>query len=461
MKHRMSIAGLAFSSVAFLLGAAAQAQVDCSVADNLCTGNPCTIGEVEVLSPCVVDFGARTLILSRTLKVPDDGVLSFTAEDIEVRGKVLGRHTAAGGDGADVSLIATDSIGLFKRIDVSGRASAGAILLDAGGIVDLRASLTSSAKGTSPSASGGQVTVNALLLTGTRRGRIKAKGKNTPGGAVSLNANAVAINGQIDARGSIGGMALIAGSAGAVIIGDKIEVDGTETVGGTINVSTTGNLELTTQRKLDADGRTVGGTITLNGGATVTTKGNLFARGNGGTGIGGAITLTGQSVSTRGLRVRGRADAGTLGVTATGGTILLDSQVDIRSVGGAGGNMVLQATGDISLPRTIHADGETAGGTIDIESTGGSVVVEDRIDIDADPGAGGSVAIAAAVDISIEDGTDADGTPGGTIVAAAGNDLTADGIFHARTGGCIALTAGGTLNVAAATFDPPLSLSCP
>lgn len=460
MNDKRTVLVIALAAVVFGAAPALRAQVDCSDADDLCTGDPCRIGEVKVLSPCIVDFGARDVVLTRTVKVPSGGVLSFTAENIEVSGKLLARHTGVGAaDGGDVSLSASDSIQVLKRIDASGRTAPGAIALSAGGDVLLRAPIHASAKGNSPTAAGGTVTVTAQgALTSTRRGRIKVKGKNTPGGAVTLSAGNIDLAGKVDARGSVGGMALIAGSVGAVIAGDKVEVDGLAAGGGTITIAGVG--AVTTLRRLDADGRSAGGVIDITG-VNVMIGGNMQARGSGATGVGGAISVTGQSVSTGTVAVRGRGDAGVFTATSSAGGLEIGGHVDMRSTNGGGGDMSLFATGSVNVKRSVRADGETSGGAIDVEAAGGSVEVADRMVADSGAGAGGSIAILALTDITFERGATASGTPGGTIVASAGNDLIAAGAFDAESGGCIALTAVGTLLDSEASFSPANGPSCP
>lgn len=55
----------------------------------------------------------------------------------------------------------------------------------------------------------------------------------------------------------------------------------------------------------------------------------------------------------------------------------------------------------------------------------------------------------------------ATGTSGGVIEGQATGNLTANGEYTAAGGGCIGLSAGGTLDTSAATFDVPLTASCP
>lgn len=455
----MLVVGVAASMLG-ILAATAPAQVDCSDPDDLCTGDPCRIGEVEVLSPCVVDFGARDVVLTRTLKVPSGGVLSFTAANIEVSGKLLARHIGTGAaEGGDVSLAAADSIQVLKRIDASGRTAPGAIELTAGGDVILRAPIHASAKGKSPTASGGTVTVTTQgALTSTRRGRIKVKGKGSPGGTVSLSGASVDVDGKLDARGSTGGMALVAGSVGAVVIGDKIEVDGLASVGGTITVQ--GNGAVTTSGRLDADGRTAGGVVDVQGGV-LTIDGNMQARGSGSAGAGGLVSVNGASVTTRNVAVRGRGDAGTFVASTSSGDLEVGGHVDLRSTNGAGGDVSLSSAGSVVLSRSVRSDGETGGGEIDVVANGGSATMSDRLLADGRSGPGGAISIAALTDVDFARGATASGSPGGTIVANAGGDLTAAGVFDAESGGCISLTATGMLLDSQASYSPANGPSCP
>jgi hypothetical protein len=70
-------------SIAFLvlplvlaLASGARAQVDCDTPDDLCVGDPCTIGTVIVAASCTLDFGARTVVVAGRLRMPADGQLS-------------------------------------------------------------------------------------------------------------------------------------------------------------------------------------------------------------------------------------------------------------------------------------------------------------------------------------------------------------------------------------------------
>ena len=55
----------------------------------------------------------------------------------------------------------------------------------------------------------------------------------------------------------------------------------------------------------------------------------------------------------------------------------------------------------------------------------------------------------------------ATGATGGVIQGDASGNLTARGEFDATTGGCIGLSAGGTLDTTDGTFAPAFGSSCP
>jgi hypothetical protein len=225
------LAGLAAS----LAGATARAltSVDCDTPDDFCTGDPCvTADNIEITVPaCVLDFGARALVLAKVVFVPNDGTLSLTAGSIEVDRRIDGQHVdATEGDGADISLIATGNITLKGRVDAAGRTTTGAIVLDAGGDIDLRDQVRSRAKGHSATATGGTVTIEADgTVTSVKKGKVDVRGKrnHTPAGQATISGQAgVSLGGQVDVRGNPGGSAVISSSLGDVVIGDKVRGEG-------------------------------------------------------------------------------------------------------------------------------------------------------------------------------------------------------------------------------------------
>jgi hypothetical protein len=86
------------------------AQVDCSNPDNLCTGDPCVIPALEVGPNCVVDFGARAVVIAGTVRVTD--LLDLSALSFVVDGRILG--------GVTVQLTATAAVDVRKTIKTGG-----------------------------------------------------------------------------------------------------------------------------------------------------------------------------------------------------------------------------------------------------------------------------------------------------------------------------------------------------
>src|SRR5262245_8673162 len=145
--HRRALVAILTLMSAAASAPALAAPVDCSNPANLCTGDPCVIPAVAVLSPCVVDFGSVDLVIQGKIQVPNDGVLSFTAGSITANDAISGRHLSfSEGDGADVTLIANGDL-VARKIDVSGRSTVGSITLQAGGNIELNRLLRAAARG--------------------------------------------------------------------------------------------------------------------------------------------------------------------------------------------------------------------------------------------------------------------------------------------------------------------------
>jgi hypothetical protein len=426
---------------AFLIGvpnvrvAGATTQVDCITPDEFCTGNPCTTTDrLEItVSSCVLDFGSRALVLATGVTVPSGGTLSLTAGSIEVKKKINGQHTGASdGDGADISLSATGSIVVGGRIVASGSNSSGTISLNAGGNVDLNAQLASKAKG-GGSATGGSVNIHAgnQVIT-VRKGKIDVRGKGSAGGQVSVaGASGVMLEGKTDLRGEPAGSVVVDSSAGDVVVGKVIKGDG-----GAAAVTLTAGGNLTTQViSVKGGGASAGGTIALTAGtAGAVLTDNLRADGN--TVAGGNVSITGGSVQTKTIKVRGSA----------GGT------VDIKSL-----------SGDVSVTNVEGEGSSGAGGTVTIDAAS-AVNVPDGLQLNS-PIAGGAARITAGGNASLGETFgkqfDVSGSAGGVIAVHATGNLTAMGQFTAASGGCIGLSAGGVLDTTGATFDVPLTASCP
>src|SRR5262245_60062857 len=89
---RMRLSTIWAVALFLALSDAARAQVDCSNPDNLCIGDPCVVPSLEVMSPCVADFGARGLVVGGVLKAPGQGIVDLTAATIQVNAPIIFRR---------------------------------------------------------------------------------------------------------------------------------------------------------------------------------------------------------------------------------------------------------------------------------------------------------------------------------------------------------------------------------
>jgi hypothetical protein len=482
-----SLLGAALVSIGLCAASTARADVSCVDPANLCTGDPCVIGQpITVISPCVVDFGARTLVLAARVNVPNDGMLSFTAAAIDGFADIDGRHLDAGsGSGGEVELHANaGNVTLRGAIDVSGTLDVGSIVVTASGDILLDDRLDAKAVGFSASGPGGDVTLDAGgTLTTTSASFIDVRSANggTPGGTVALQGDVgVELNGKIDGSGSAGGSVGVSSSGGAVTIRQSVRSRGASAVGGSVSVSAAGTTAIR-RRPIDVLGAT-GGTISLSSsGADVVVVPNLFARGFSQDGGTVSVNAFGSFTLDRRIDARGRTIGGTVALAADtlrvfdrvrtgalqggtidlfGGTVLVDA-ARLEADGGDFG-------GTIAIFATVSADFVKGAALVDAEVSGGIFIHAPTVHVgpSADLNAGrigfkpgGLVCLKATAGNMLVEG-DVDARGAGVIEAAASGDLTANGDFRTDPGGCIGLSAGGTLNTAGGSFNPAPGPSC-
>jgi cysteine-rich repeat protein len=215
----------------------------------------------------------------------------------------------------------------------------------------------------------GTMSIKAGRLTVNANGFVRASGTNLiAGGTINIDAGTIAITGSIDARG---------------------------TPGGTINLTSTGDIS-------------VGGNATTPG---------ITARALSTSEVGGTVNIVGTTVSVPGvITVFGGPDAlgGDVSITATGSINLTGS---IDSTGGDGGSIDIEAgavpgAGDIVIGNSavLRVDATIAGGfggTLDVLARGdgvqnGNVTVEGLLSAtgktggeDTGGGAGGCITVTA------------------------------------------------------------------
>ncbi len=495
-----------------------EAQVSCANPDNLCTGDPCTITTVTVQSPCVVDFGARTLVIAGIVDVPDGGTLSFTAATIDQRGPIDGRHV--GGTGAAIALVATaGDVQVRGRIDVAGTVATGSIVVQATGDILVKDTLNAKPGGSSPTAAGGAITLDAggtvvtdqsaaleaqgagitgaggtITLDGdlgvTAKGALRAQGN--PGGTVDVEsgggsvllANGVYVQSPGASAGSVvvnaatgvvvsevisaaggggagGTVTLLVNGVGDVTIADRIRARGVS--GGTIDIGTaTGTVTAT--GVVDASSTTgAGGAISI-GAATVVLHRDVDVRSRNASG--GAILLAASTLlDLRGgdAEAAGRINGGAIalyGIPAGNVTVRSSSALTAPGNNGVGGQVLVSApAGAIDIDATVTVDGDTLGGTIDVDASA-LTIVGSRFSAEADVG-GTMRLLQTGTGLFRLTGT-YEARDDGTIEALApSGDLTASGSFRARFTGCIGLSAGGVLDVVGVNPDIAITPSCP
>ena len=491
--HRTSraLAAGALALCCAMLAPPAQALTSCASPDNLCRGNPCVTGQLEVVTPCVVDFGDRTLIIHGTLKVPNNGVLSLKAGNIDVRRAIVGRHARRyESGGADITLTATRDLTARWRIDASGRTKPGKINLLAGGNVSLLGPVRAATSGPDPTASGGSVTVSAGgFITAVKRARIRVRGAGTPGGEVALHSGrGVRLLNRITAAGSSGGRIAVSTDSGDITLNEALDIGGASEDGGSATLVAAAG-QLTLFDRIDAEGIERGGSVVLLAGGPITALGALRAGSSILGGQGGTVVVSsdGDILVSDVIKADGRS-GGQVVVVSNSATIRVTAPV-VASGGhaGGGGRVAFSAGKDVVIANQVDADGGPLGGTITVHAedlitltpqgallargdTGGEIALDGamvsvpagaRVLVDGDT-PGGTITLAANDGDLILDGDfRARGRTGGRIEGMASGDVVAGGEFAARGDGCISLSAGSSLDISGGTFDVPLADSCP
>ena len=460
-----------------LVTSAARAQVDCDTPDDLCTGNPCVVGPIEVDDVCVLDFGVRTLTINGPLKMPNSGELSLTANQIEVGGRIQNFSGTVVGAGPRITLTATFDINVMAPIrlaGVRGAAEPGQVTFQAGGNLLLASALTAM---TSPTTIQWTATSGNLNFNG----RVNT---SKPGGEVTMTAGA-----HLQTVGTFRRVERVQMNAGG-------------------NITLAGRLSARESLQAEADGQLFLQTVLRDYGSDVTLRGDL------------GVSLQ-KTISNTPLVI----DDGSVVVESSAGPVHIVQPLKANVIS-------ITAGGDITLDALVAASPPTrSGGPIDIESTGGAIVANEPITAQSGDGfspgdgAGGHVSLVAAGPVEVRERIlvnsfpQNEGAPGGTIeiqgtsvvagpgvtfdadgdvpgpdfpgappagfrVTATAGNASLDGTFHARgapsviqvtaTGnvtvagdyrvapsGCIGLDAGATLTSSGATFDTPPVAVCP
>ena len=508
---------------ALVLPSVALAQVSCANPDDLCTGDPCTItANVDVLSPCTVDFGARALVIAAIVRVPDGGTMSLTAASIVQHGPIDGRHVGNGaGSGADVTLIATaGDVELRGDIDVAGTVATGSISVQASGNIHVEDSLIAKPAGSNVTAIGGSVALDAggTIFT-DQTALIDVQAVNAAGGVVFIDGDGdVTIEGRIHAEGNPGGTVTIGSSTRFVSLDRDVRVQGFGGPGGLLMVTGETGVAVTDKQLATSD-VTVGGTIQLaSASAGVFLSDALYAGGP----TGGQILIdapngtveprekldvrattgTAGTIDIHAKRITLVKDAEARSRSGSGGTVTLSGSQLVDLAGGdarAGGKVdggaitLASASGDVRVARSsaLSASGVRGnGGSLTIDAPAGALTLETKVALvgNGTLGVGGRADVFAKTITIARARFDADGRvaggdlrfeqsgigtlflldgifearKNGTIEArATSGDLTVRGKVRAAPLGCIGLSAAGTLDTTGASTDVPVTATCP
>ncbi|AFZ16944.1 CHAT domain-containing protein [Allocoleopsis franciscana] len=256
--------------------------------------------------------------------------------------------------------------------------------------------------------------------------------------------------------------------SGASITAGTITTNGLN--GGAINLNASGDI---TAFRLDSgtNGAGIGGpiTVTSTGGAINITNSVETGSAGAGLGSGGDITLTARgNITTADVLSRSNSvgTAGNITITSTEGSIdTTAATFGVHAFGASGGTIVLNAQGDIRTGSILSST--TAGsigdaGTITLNSTAGNIISEIELNSSSVGGNGGAIALSALGNIttsaintaSVINGGAGNGIGGTITLTSTGGAIdTSLGTLASfgQTGGAITLDAAG--NVTTAQLD--------
>jgi hypothetical protein len=425
-----------------------------------CSATTCALdGTITVSGPsCTFDFGARSVTLSGQLAAQGKTV-RLQQKSLRLTGliDVRGPGGAAAGN---VTIVTTGMTGLAYSQEGGGNA-----IIDA----------------SSTGGPGGNITFQADGSVAFSKGSVKADGGTlSPGGIVSVSTTSGDVSVQISisassrmaSRGAqghlsfvvpgnvnIGGSGRLIADLGAVLI----DARGTATFadGSVVQANLGGEIAITAAQvqgrgEMRATGES--GSISLE-----TTGGPLFlSRLSQGLTVGnlGQVTLTTAAAGDT-LTIDAPILAnGAIVEVSSGGALVVSRKIDVTGVNlgdgstEGGGEVTLEAAGDVQITRAIVGSDPTSVEGITIDAQGNVIVganLEMKGSRDAD---GGDISIAAGGDITVQgdttlDVSGADNSSAGSIELDAGQNVTvtapvtliADG-SPIGAGGAIFLQAG-------------------
>ncbi len=466
MRPKQRVAWLpALSTLALL--ALAPDPAGATVADDLCTGNPCVIPTkatpYAISDGSTLDFGDRDVVCHGVLNAGNSNSMTLLAGSLTL--SATGQLRARGGS-IDVTV--------NRNLVIDGADALGAIQVQ--------------------SADGGSLTLISLTGTITGSGRINGSGSSSGlGGDLAIQGFAgVDLSGSVDSTGGIfGGFIDVKSAMGPVDL-DNVDVSGGD--GGDLFVEGGGNLTLA---MLKSDGTSTGGaggSITTKSSATTQLAGPLSVTGAT-DGDGGFLSINQFSVAPGDVTITGALILAGKGFGIGGILTVMGDAVDAANTAtvevagrgdlGSGGLATLVASGDLTFAGSLDASGGEVGG--DVSFTGDQIALLGSVDTSARSStiaggitaeAVGTLTVGAGAELDADGGSGADAGKidlkgcsvvvesavpvhalgaNGSIHLTASSMLTAAGDFDAGpTGGLIELryrSAGSPPDTTGATFN--------
>lgn len=398
----------------FLLPVAAARAAEACSADDVCdpADDPCRIdASYDASGGCSFDFGAREVVITEAGALDAaGGDLSITAGalTIEAGGGLLSEG-GTDGAGGRLSVAVRGDFSSEGLLSVSGGRDGGNIDIDAGGTLTVDGACLD-AHGTSRDAAGGFIALSAGVDLVTACAIDGTGGETVYGATVALSAvGDITVDGDVDLDGGAyfgGWLDVVAG--GDILLGEvaiRLNGGGGAGEGGELSADAGGDLtsDATVEATGDGDGK--GGDATLYASGAVTSRGAMRMEGGG---AGGTVWLYAlRDVVSEGAltAVAGSADAngGAIHVYAEANATV-SGDLDVSGPSRDGGEIEVEAFGDLHVSSGLHAAGAGSGpgGTIQLTSHAGAILIRGSLDVGAEPDSEGGEILVEGCDVAVD-----------------------------------------------------------
>lgn len=355
-----------------------------TVADDVCTGDPCVIAGTYAIDPSsVLDFGARSVVLDGTLDV-GTGEMTIYAGSFTQNGEIRAQG-GSGGVGGVVTIQATNDLTVNPTAGNSFRMhglDGGSLQLTSllgdvtiSGAVDVSGSITNGLGGLFDASAAGDVSVAHADLTATDGGSflvdaggtvtlgsvdVSSNYSNGGGGEVAVTGDAIEIQGTLYGHGGSSGFGAFVtlDATGIVQVTGTIDVltKGLNGEGGDVDIAS--NTAIVTG-SITADGGLTGGEVLITTSARTEMHGTITAEATSSSGDAGyvAIDTAGALVFSGSLSVTSGSEGFGSDVALTACTVDAQASSQIESTG-AGATLEIAAGSQMTLRGTYTADSQ-------------------------------------------------------------------------------------------------------